>query len=114
VVAFEEVREIALGLPEVEESTTNGSLAFRVRGKLFLHLWDDEDTLVIRVGRDEKRTLLAADPSRFFVNRAHETSPAVLTRLTNNGQSDLVELAELITDAWRRCAPKALARGHDG
>ena len=87
--------------------------SIRQRRRLFLHRWDDEDTLVIRVGRDEKRVLLAADPSRFFVNRAHETSPAVLTRLTDNDQSDLVELAELITDAWRRCAPKAVSREHD-
>ena len=105
VVAFEAVRKIALQLPEVEESTTNGSLAFRVRTRLFLHLWDDGDTLVIRVGRDEKRTVLAADPVRFFVNRAHTNSPAVLTRLSDNDDSDLDELAELITDAWRRAAP---------
>ena len=97
------------GLPEVEESTTNGSLAFRVRGKLFLHLCTTKDTLAIRVGRDEVTRCYAADPSRFFVNRAHETSAAVLTRLDND-QSDLAGARrQLITDAWRRCAPRSLA-----
>ena len=114
MVAFEDVREIVLGLPEVEESTTNGSLAFRVRGKLFPHLWDDEDTLEDPSRPQREVRIAQADPSRFFINRAHETSPAVLTRLTNNDQSDLLELTELITDAWRRCAPRALAREHDG
>jgi hypothetical protein len=114
VVPYAAIRGVALGLPEVEESTTNGSPAFRVRGRLFLHVWDDGDTLVIRVGRDEKGVLLAADPRRYFVNRAHENSPAVLTRLSANGAGDLAELGELIEDAWRRCAPAALVRAHDG
>ncbi len=110
MVSFEDIREIALRLPGVEESTTNGSLAFRVRGKLFLHLWDDEDTLVIRVGHDEKAAVLAADPSRFFVNRALERGPAVLTRLSDNRETDLAELGEMIAEAWRRRAPKALTK----
>jgi hypothetical protein len=110
VVSFEQVRAIALALPEVEESTTNGSPAFRVRGRLFLHLWDDGDTLVIRVGREEKRPLLDADPDRFFVNRPHTNSPAVLTRLSAQADADVPELADLIEDAWRRCAPAALSR----
>ena len=113
MIRFEQVARIALALPGVEESTTNGSLAFRVRGKLFVHLWDDGDTLVIRIGREEKQVLLSADPDRFFVNRAHATSPAILTRLSDNGSGHLDELAELIEDAWRRCAPKALVRARD-
>jgi hypothetical protein len=113
VVTFEDIRDIALNLPGVEESTTNGSLAFRVHGKLFLHLWDDNDTLVIRVGHDEKPGLLAADPSRFFVNRALERGPAVLTRLTDNDEGDLAELGELIEEAWRRRAPKTLVNEFD-
>jgi hypothetical protein len=113
VVSFEQVRSIALRLPEVEDSTTNGSLAFRVRGRLFLHLWDDGDTLVIRVGREEKQPLLSSDPARFFVNRPLERSPAVLTRLSANHDDDLPELADLIEDAWRRYAPRATVRAFD-
>ncbi len=110
MVPFERIRAIALALPEVEESTTNGSLAFRVRGRLFLHLWDDGDTLVIRIGREEKQPLLMVDPDRFFVNRPLRNSPAVLTRLSVQTEDDVPELADLIEDAWRRCAPKALSR----
>jgi len=113
VIRFEQVAQIALALPGVEQSTTNGSLAFRVREKLFLHLWDDDDTLVIRIGREEKQALLSADPDRFFVNRAHQSSPAILTRLSDNEPADLPELADLIEDAWRRRAPAALVRVRD-
>ncbi len=102
MVSFESIRRIALALPGAEESTTNGSLAFRVAGKLFVHLWDDGDTLVIRVGRDEKLELLAAEPTRYFVNRALAAGPAVLTRLRDHSDDDLDELAELLEDAWRR------------
>ena len=113
MVPFDSIRAIAIGLPEVEESTTNGSLAFRVRGKLFLHLWDDGDTLVFRVGEDEKRSLLAADPRRYFVNRAHTTGPALLARLSDFQDGDLDELRELVTTAWRSRAPAALVRAID-
>ena len=113
MIPFDQIREIALALPEVDESTTNGSLAFRVRGRLFLHLWDDEDTLVIRVGREEKQPLLISEPARFFVNRAHRNSPAILTRLSTNDDDDLVEIAELIQDAWRRYAPRATVQAFE-
>ena len=37
-VTFQTVRELSLALPEVEEGTSYGTLAFKVRGKLMARL----------------------------------------------------------------------------
>lgn len=54
----------------------------------------------------EKEELLAADPEKLFTEPHYNGFPAVLVRLPAIGAA---ELAELITDAWRCQAPRALA-----
>src|SRR5207248_4555902 len=109
MISWDDIRAIALSLPGAEESTTNGDPAFRVRGKLFLHLGRGEGgTVNIRVGWDAKQALLASEPDRFFVLPAHERGPVVTTRLDVNDLGDREDLRELIEDAWRRYAPRDL------
>jgi hypothetical protein len=59
--------------------------------------------------------LLAADAAKFFTEPHYNGFPVVLVRLPAIGAG---ELAELITDAWRCQAPKALVdsfeQSHDG
>jgi hypothetical protein len=63
--------------------------------------------LAVRVASlAEKEELLAADPEKFFTEPHYNGFPAVLVRLP---AIDADELAELITDAWRCQAPRALA-----
>ncbi len=65
------------------------------------------EVLAVRVASlGEKEALLAADPEKFFTEPHYNGFPAVLVRLTS---IDAGELAELITDAWRCQAPRALA-----
>src|SRR5436190_11947144 len=105
MISWDDIRGIALSLPGVEESTTNGDPAFRVGGKLFLHLGHGVGgTVNIRIGWEAKQPLLSTDPDRFFVFPAHERGPVVTTRLDANDAHHLEELAELIEDAWRRYA----------
>jgi hypothetical protein len=54
----------------------------------------------------EKEELLAADPEKFFTEPHCNGFPAVLVRLP---AIDAGELAELIADAWRCQALRALA-----
>jgi hypothetical protein len=58
----------------------------------------------------EKEELLAADPDVFFTEPHYNGFPAVLVRLA---AVDVDELAELLTDAWRCQAPKALVKRFD-
>ena len=63
--------------------------------------------LAVRVASlAEKEELLTADPDKFFTEPHYNGFPAVLVRLP---AIDVDELAELITDAWRCQAPRALA-----
>jgi hypothetical protein len=50
MVTWDEVREIALSLPGVEEGASYGTPAFRVRRKFLARLWPEEpDVLVLRL-----------------------------------------------------------------
>jgi len=120
----DDVRRIALSLPETVEE--EGRFAFSVRngGKLKGIAWvwleriDPKKARVPRPGviavrvanQSEKEMLLAADEEKFFTEPHYNGFPAVLVRLA---AIDVDELEELITDAWRRQAPRALVREFD-
>ena len=64
------------------------------------------DVVAVRVANEfEKQALLAADKEKFFTEPHYNGFPAVLVRLP---LINLDELEELITDAWRCQAPRAL------
>ena len=104
------VREIALGFPEVEEST-EGRTTFRVRGKLFAWQARDRDGggLAIRVDRDEKQLILESNPDVYFTSPHYEGYPGVQIRLARIGRK---ELRERLEDAWLIQAPKRLAAAY--
>ena len=51
--------------------------------------------------------LLKSDPEKFFTEPHYNGFPAILVRLP---AIDVDELAELLTDAWRCQAPRALVK----
>src|SRR5690242_14227733 len=101
-VTYETVRQIALALPGVEEGTSYGTQAMRVKGKLFLRRWEDGETLVARVDPDERDMLLKANPDTLFLTEHYRNYPWVLVRLLIVSRE---ELEERIVDAWRLGAP---------
>jgi hypothetical protein len=98
-------------LPGVVESTSYGTPALKVGGKLVARLWEDGETLVVKVDPDERAALVAHDPATFFVTPHYEAYPMVLVRLP---MVDPGELAELVTEAWRLVAPKRIVARFDG
>jgi hypothetical protein len=104
---WDDVRAIATGFPDVEEST-QGRPAYRVRGKLFAWKSRDRDgaQLAIRVEREEKPLILDSDPEIYFETQHYVGYPGVLVRLEAIGRE---ELAERLEDAWLIQAPKRLA-----
>jgi hypothetical protein len=115
----EDVRRIALSLPQTSEGADHFGFGVLNKGKLkgFAWAWNERiepkkprvpnpEVLVVRVATAaEKEELLAADPAKFFNEPHYNGFPAVLVRLP---VVDAAELAELITDAWRCQAPRAL------
>lgn len=115
----EDVRRIALSLPQASEAADHFGFGVHNKGKLkgFAWAWNERiepkkprvpnpQVLAVRVASlAEKEELLTADPDKFFTEPHYNGFPAVLVRLP---AIDVDELAELITDAWRCQAPRAL------
>ncbi|GAB2906633.1 MmcQ/YjbR family DNA-binding protein [Nonomuraea fastidiosa] len=107
MVTEEDVRRLALALPEVAERTMYGTPAFSVRGKWFARLREEGDLLVLPVPSEEhKRELLTADPATFTTTPHYDGHASVLVRM---GAVDADEMGELLAEAWRLRAPKRLA-----
>ena len=97
----------ALALPEVEEETSYGTPAFKVRGKLLARRrQEDPRVLVLYVDRAEQDLLVRGRPEAFFMTPHYAGYPYVLVRLD---EVAVDELRELLTDAWLLRAPKRLA-----
>jgi len=97
------VRRLALALPGVEEGTSYGTPGFRVRKKLIARMWEDGETLVVRVAWDQRDTLLEMDPDAFFLTDHYRDHPWICVRLA---AVPTAALAELLTEAWRAAASK--------
>ena len=106
----DDVRAIALGLPEAAEQETWGHPTFRVRSRMFGTLAADGSTATVKATRPEQAALVQGDPDTFFVPQyvgVHGWVGFHVARV------DARELAELVTEAWRMTAPKRLVRAFD-
>lgn len=73
-----------------------------------------DDLLVIRTANADDKQALVEGPGPFFTIDHFKGYNAVLVRLSRLHEVSREELAEVITDAWRAVAPKALVRELDG
>jgi len=106
VPIWKTVRELAKALPGAEESTSYGTPAFKVHGKLFVRVHDREEALVVGVEMADRALRLKADPETCYLTDHYLNAPWILVRWTVS-QSDL---AELLEEAWRRVAPPDLIK----
>jgi hypothetical protein len=97
-------------LPETELSTSYGTPALKVRGKLFARLREDEEHLVLFVDFMEREALVQSSPATFLVTPHYQDHPMVLVRLE---AADPAELRELLIESWRRRAPRRLVAAYD-
>ena len=104
------VLEMARRLPEVEEGTSYGTPALRVKGRFFARLREDGETLVVKINLFERQYLMDADPEVFFITDHYRDYPSVLVRLP---LVQPAQLAERLEDAWRIVAPKRLVAAFD-
>ena len=104
-VTFETVRKLALALPGVEESTSYGTPAFKVKGKLFIRFHQDGESLVVSADFADRELLMAEQPETFYITDHYLNYPWILLRLANVRHD---QLSELIKQAWRLVAPKRL------
>jgi hypothetical protein len=124
VADWDDVRRIALSLPDTSEEVSWDNAHWRVHGKGFV--WErplrnsdlralgdrapDGPILGARVEHlGAKEALIQDEPNVFFTTPHFDGYPAVLVRLDEIG---LDELEEVVVEAWLARAPKRLARDY--
>jgi hypothetical protein len=107
----DELRAIALSLPEAEERETWGNATFRVRNKIFVIMSDDGTAASVKATKDEQSALLAEDPETFTFPAYVGHHGWIGVDVERIGED---HLRELVTEAWRLTAPKRAVRAFDG
>lgn len=109
-VTFEHVRTIALSFPGVEDGTSYGTPALKVRGKLLARVHQSIDCLVLRADFLDRQILIQSAPTAFFITDHYRDYPWVLMRYS---AVEARELPALIERAWRLVAPRTLVKNYD-
>jgi hypothetical protein len=107
---FDDVRKIALALPGVTESTSYGTPALKVGGKLMARVHQDMDCLVLRTDFMGREILLQSAPDAFFITDHYRDYPWILVRFA---AVEKPALPDLIERAWRLVASKTLTKKYD-
>jgi len=103
-VTWDDVVTLASSLPGVTVSTSYGTPALKLRGKLLTRFRPDIDSLVLLdVPNDERDMLIAAEPAIFHTLPHYEDYPAILARLAT---IDAPTLLSLLTRRAGNLAPK--------
>lgn len=125
MATWDDVRRLALALPETSERTSRDNAQWRVKDKLFVWerplrrsdleaLGDAAPTGPILGARVEhevaKQALIADDPGVFFTTPHFDGYPAILVRLDKIAP-DVLE--EVIVEAWLCRAPRKLAQAYE-
>jgi hypothetical protein len=109
-VTFDAVRRAAQTLPGIENSTSYGTPALKVRGKLLARLHQDGECFVLRVDLLDREILIQSDPAVFFITDHYRDYPWILVRFLT---VDPDALPDLMERAWRLVAPKSLVKQYD-
>ena len=103
---FQDVRSIAMRLPEVEEHVTWGTdVNFRIRNKMFVIGGEEAERVSVKANLVAQAELLDLDPDTFasapYVGRFGWVT-------VNLARVELPMLEGLLRDAWRSTAPAKL------
>jgi hypothetical protein len=104
MISRERVRELALALPEAVEQDHHGRPSFRVAGKIFATLWD-EDHMNVMLDEPGIRTAVQAHPEACTEFYWGKRLAAVHVELA---AADEALARELLADGWERRAPARL------
>ena len=111
-MTFDDIRKFALAWPEVEDGTSYGTPALKVRQKMLVRLKEDDDSLVMPGVPFEEREMLVESRSKIFYFTDHyKDHPMVLIRLSKAKRA-IIE--PLLRRHWRTLASKAAVKAFDG
>ncbi|MEU3788267.1 MmcQ/YjbR family DNA-binding protein [Streptomyces fructofermentans] len=106
----EDVRRICLSLPDTTEKIAWSMPTFRVAGKMFATLPEEETSIAVRCPKEERDELVLAEPGKFWI-ADHEAGFAWV-RVRLDALDDAAELRDILADSWRQAAPNQLLEAH--
>ena len=105
---WQKLCELGRELPEVVEDVWFRTPALKVRGKSFVRLKEDGESVVFLLESvDAQEALIEAQPEVYFITDHYRGYPAVLARLA---KLRVAECRTRLEEAWRIKAPKALVK----
>ena len=108
---YDRYLSLALSMPGAEASTSYGTPAVKVRGKLLSRCRTEaEGAVAIRCDFLDRQILLLAQPDVFFLTDHYRDSPMILMRMEKASRR---VMAEAVERAWRLVAPAKLLRERD-
>jgi len=108
---WKRVCQLGRELPEVAEGIWFRTPSLEVRGKSFVRLKEDGESIVFLLENvDEQEFLIEARPEIYFITDHYRGWPAVLARLA---KLPVAECRLRLERAWRKKAPKTLVKEHD-
>jgi hypothetical protein len=111
-VTYRQVREWVLALPGCDEVFVErwGHPTLRYRDKMFASGSEGSPTLSVKATPEEQAELIAAAPHVYsiapYVGRFGWVTVVM-------AEADPAELRQVVTDAWRRTAPKKVVKAYD-
>lgn len=109
---FDMVRDIAVSLPDVKESTTRLGRSLRMHGQLLacqaIHRSAEPGSMVVRIGLADRARLLAERPAVYYVTDHYAPYPSVLVRLS---KTDRESLRSVLETAWKYVGAQAKRGG---
>lgn len=106
----EDVRRIALALPDTAEKVAWSMPTFRVAGKMFATLPEDETSIAVRCPKEERDELVLAEPEKFWI--ADHEAQFAWVRVRLAALEDEGELRDILADSWRQAAPPRLLEAY--
>jgi hypothetical protein len=107
VITVDDVRRITSTLPRSYEVVVRDRIKFRIGQIVYLAFSRDETVMGFAFPKEEREGLIASEPEKFSLPRPSDMRYNwVHVRLD---AIDLVELREIVVEAWRMCVPKSVA-----
>ena len=106
MTTYDDVRKAALKFPRVEEGTSYGTPALKVKGKLFIRLREEGDVIVVKMPFDLRDELIEGDPETYFVTDHYVAHEWILVRLRKLSPE---ALPDLLLTGYRAVTKKLLS-----
>jgi hypothetical protein len=111
MVGVEDVRVVCAELPRAYEVLVHDRVKWRVGAIVFVAFSRDETVMGFGFPKSDRDMLIASDPEKFLLPRESDLRfNWVCARVA---ALDVVEMRELVVDAWRMVVPKKVSAAYD-